>query len=155
MDSSLSPVPLDITSSSATRLRSIPTYKNSKEKLKFLAKSIPTVPNKDEAIESTRVQSWLHELTSKLSTIVRFEHTWQQKKLFHIDLRMQGNWNGLWIQVRVRSLLQYALDWQTWGGRGPCFKPPLSISTPFLKATWSGKKSNRDLEIKLETFSTR
>ena len=57
MDSSLSPVPLDITSSSATRLRSIPTYKNSKEKLKFLAKSIPTVPNKDEAIESTRVQS--------------------------------------------------------------------------------------------------
>ena len=57
MDSSLSPVPLDITSSSATRLRSIPTYKNSKEKLKFLAKSIPAVPNKDEAIESTRIQS--------------------------------------------------------------------------------------------------
>ena len=59
MDSSLSPVPLDIRSNSANRLRSIPTYKDSEENL--------------ETQMSSKVRTCS---TSKGWHTCRYKHTW-------------------------------------------------------------------------------
>ena len=141
MDSSLSPAPLDMRSSSANRLRSIPTYKKSKE-------------NTETHIYISRIYRVAQKLIScafKSTIVYIIMITWTDvktfhchvvlahltaKKLFHIGRELEWTLDSgkskVLIYIVTCDSLQYTLDWQTWDGRCPHFVLPPPLSTSVL-----------------------